>query len=116
MTWELVNGDWRHVILSAAGGAMVGIVASMMFCINFRLWNKYETDRRIGPQLICFFSYFFNLGIFLLTMYYAIQLWRPWEGSYLDLIAFFLTAAAIFAAAFRIGIIPERRKADAKMK
>jgi pilus assembly protein TadC len=110
MTWQLIEAvGSSHLLLSAVGGAMVGIVASVMFAINFRLWNKYEGDPRFGPQLICLCSYFLNLTFFLLTFYYAVQLWEPWNGNLSDMVAFFLVAAGIFAVALRTRIIPKRK-------
>jgi hypothetical protein len=101
---------WIQVMRHAVAGLMIGIVASLIFSANFRLWNRFDADKRPLPQIICFASYFFNLGIFCLTTFWAIGFmkWGEIDISWYCGVICLFCAAAPFAIAIRTGFIPKR--------
>ena len=97
-----------QIMKCAVGGLAIGIVASLIFSCNFRLWNKFESDRRLFPQLICGASYFLNLSIFFLTVWWVIVDFTVFPSKEFDLIALAFFAALPFLLAIRTGFIPKR--------
>jgi hypothetical protein len=99
--------EWLHFMKCVVGGLAIGMVLSLIFSCNFQLWNKFESDKRLVPQLICGASYVLNLAILFFTLWLVIN-FTDVDLKWFELIALVASAALPFWFANRTGSIPKR--------